>query len=230
METRNDPAWLAPAYFTLYLASLFVTLEGELAHWLTMVAIPVALVWGFSGGEARRAGPVLASLGLRRGRLGRAVGLALGLGLAVCLFQVAFSGRREAIVELLTSPRALVAVPVTLLFLLLTVAVTEEVFFRGYLQTRLQRLTGSRVAGLGLASLLFGVYHLPYAYLNPAWPSAGDWGAAWSAALGQGIPGGLVLGGLFLYGRGNLLAPLLLHAFVDLLPAATMLQIRVGGP
>ena len=111
-------------------------------------------------------------------------------------------------------------------FLLFTTALTEEVFFRGYLQTRLERLTGSRFAGLLLASVLFGVYHLPYAYLNPMWPSSGDWGAAFSAALGQGIPGGLILGGLFIYARGNLVAPILVHAAVDLLPASTMIKIQ----
>jgi membrane protease YdiL (CAAX protease family) len=158
--------------------------------------------------------------------MGRGLFLALGLCVAVGLFQIVASRQGDEIVALLTSSRALVVLPLVMAFLLFTTALTEEVFFRGYLQTRLERLTGSRFAGLLLASVLFGVYHLPYAYLNPMWPSSGDWGAAFSAALGQGIPGGLILGGLFIYARGNLVAPILVHAAVDLLPASTMSKIQ----
>jgi membrane protease YdiL (CAAX protease family) len=75
-----------------------------------------------------------------------------------------------------------------------------------------------------VASIFFGVYHLPYAYFNPNWPSAGDWGAAWSSALGQGIPGGLILGGLYLYTKRNLVACILLHALTNAFPVMGMIR------
>jgi hypothetical protein len=93
--------------------------------------------------------------------------------------------------------------------------------------TRLESLTGSRVWALVVASMFFGVYHLPYAYYNPNWPSAGNWGAAWSAALGQGIPAGLILGGLSLHTKKNLVACILLRTLTDALPFMGM--IRFGG-
>lgn len=226
--TTREPGWLAPAYFALYMPYLFATLENETLHWVTLVLIPVALVAYYAGpgGRLRR---TLASLGLRWGSLRSGLGLTLGLCVAVCLFQVAFSRMGDEIVAVLSSPRALLILPLTLAFLLAFTATTEEVFFRGFLQTRLERATGSRWWGLVLASLLFGLYHLPYAYLNPRWPSSGDWGDALVASFGQGVPGGLILGGLFLYSKRNLAAPLLFHACVDLLPAATMLRVNFGG-
>jgi membrane protease YdiL (CAAX protease family) len=221
-----DPAWLAIVYFAIYLVYLFATLESEFMHWVTMIVIPVALVAVYAG-PGRRLRRTLASLGLRWGALRHGLGWAIGLSIAVSFFQIGMSRMGDDIVALLTSNRALIALPFTMLFLLLTTALTEEMLFRGYLQTRLERLTGSKWWGLILASVLFGLYHLPYAYLNPRWPSAGDWGDAFAASLGQGIPGGLILGGLFLRGRKNLLGPIILHACVDLLPAATMLKF--GG-
>lgn len=225
----GDPAWMALGYFGVYLAWLFFSLENEAGHWPTMVLLPLALIMAFgTGGVRARLGGALRSVGLLPSRPWRGLLFTLGLCLAVSLFQVAFSNRREEMVALLTSARAFVALPLTLMLLLFLTGFTEEVLFRGYLQTRMERLTGSKWWGLVIASVLFGVYHLPYAYLNPNWPSHGDWAAAWTSALGQGIAGGLILGALFLYGRKNLYLPILLHAGVDLLPAALML--RFSGP
>lgn len=228
LEAR-DRGWVAPVYFLVYLVWLFLTLEGELAHWATMVLIPITLVAVFQTGSVRsRLGQALRSMGFRPERPTRGLVLTAGLSLAVCLFQVSFSRNGDEMIALLTSARALVAVPMALGFLLVFTAVTEETLFRGYLQTRLERLTGSRVWGLVLSSVLFGIYHVPYAYLNPNWPSAGNWSEAWMSALGQGIPGGLILGGLFLYSGRNLYMPILFHASVDVLPAALMLKVSFG--
>jgi len=225
----RDPAWLAPVYFLAYLGWLFYSLEGEVEHWPTMVILPLAMVAAFHPGSlGARFGGALGSLGFRPARPRRGLVLTALLGLAVCLFQIGFSSMSDEIVALLSSLRALVVVPAVLVFLLVLTALTEETLFRGYLQTRLERLTGSPAWGLVITSVLFGLYHLPYAYLNPNWPSAGDWSAALIASLGQGIAGGLILGGLFLYSGRNLYMPILLHAFVDLLPAAVLLKFSVG--
>lgn len=220
-----DPAWLAVVYFFIYLVYLFATLERDVMHWVTMVFIPVATVATLAG-PGRRIPRTLASFGLKWGSLRNGLGLTIGLGIAVCFFQVAASSMGDEIVAVLTSSQAFIALPFAFLFLFFVTAATEETLFRGYLQTRLERLTGSKWWGLLIASVLFGLYHLPYAYLNPNWPSAGDWSAALVASLGQGIAGGLILGGLFLYSKKNLMAPLILHACVDLLPAATMLKFN----
>jgi membrane protease YdiL (CAAX protease family) len=221
--------WLAVAYFAGYLVYLFFSLESELGHWLGLVAVPTlltALAMGVAGG-ATRWPDVARTFGLERIRLRRGLGLAFAVGLTLGMAQLLVSRQREAFLESLQSGRALWLFPLAFVLMLMTAGFTEEFFFRGFLQNRLEQITASPVAAVLLASLAFGVYHLPYAYLNPAWPSAGDWGAAWSAAMGQGVIGGLVLGTVYLKGGRNLLAPVIVHAFINAFPATTL--IRFGA-
>lgn len=233
-ERGTDPTldrlpWSAPAYFTVYLAYLFLRPEPEALHWLSLVMLPMGLALLAAGtgpgGRARRA---LASVGLRRGNLASGLAWALPLGLALGTLQLVLSDRVAEIQAVLAGGQALWMLPLVFLLMLLTAGFTEEFFFRGFLQTRLERLTGSPLRGLLLASLCFGLYHLPYAYLNPNWPSAGDWGAAWAAALGQGVPGGLVLGVVYLASRRNVVACALVHALINTLPALTMVHVGAG--
>jgi len=221
-------AWVAPAYFALYLASLFVTLESEVVHWATLVAGPLVLAFAFAPRERRGIGPVLGTFGLRRGRMRRGVWLALGLGAAITAAQMTLGGRREAIWELVRDGSALWRFPLTLVLMLLLAGFTEEVFFRGFLQTRVERLVRSPWGAVAIVSVLFGLYHLPYAYLNPAWPSAGDWGAASAAAMGNGLLGGVVLGALYAWSGRNLVPCILLHSLIDAAPAMTLLNISIS--
>jgi len=220
-------AWLAPLYFLLYLAYLFWRQEGELLHWVSMVLLPFLLVLALH----RRAGGSLSSsfgsVGIRRGNLGGGLRITVALGVILGCVQLLLSRSGPAVLEAVLTGRALWLFPLAFVLMVLTAGFTEEFFFRGFLQTRLESLTHSRGWGLALASVAFGLYHLPYAYLNPHWPSAGDWGAALGASLGQGIPGGLILGGLFIFSRRNLLACVLLHALVDTFPAMGL--IKFGG-
>jgi hypothetical protein len=140
---------------------------------------------------------------------------------------VFFGGQADAIQDLIRTGRAVWLFPMTFLLMVALAGFTEEVMFRGYLQTRVETLLDSRWWAVVVTSVLFGLYHLPYAYMNPRWPSHGDWGAAWIAAMGNGVPGGLVLGALYVVSRGNLLACVVLHSLINAAPAMTM--IHFGG-
>jgi membrane protease YdiL (CAAX protease family) len=228
--TPFSPAerWSAPLYFLVYLVYLFWHRESEALHWVSLVFAPFALVVFLN---RKRANPLtfsLAGFGFRRGNLTRGLGLTLILGTVLGVFQVFFSRSGPAVLEAFANGKALYLLPLAFVFVLFTAGFTEEVFFRGFLQTRLEALLGSKWGALIVTSLCFGLYHLPYAYFNPNWPSAGDWGAAWGSALGQGVPGGLVLGGVYLVARKNLLACILLHALIIAFPAMGM--IRFSGP
>jgi membrane protease YdiL (CAAX protease family) len=225
-ETRPGSleSWGALAYFALFLAYLFLHQESELHHWGTMVVLPFLLIWAVRRGSGGTLGSTLAGFGLKKGNLTRGLGLTLALGVAIGFVQVFASRSGPAVLEAFANGRAVWLLPLAFLLTLGLAGFTEEFFFRGFLQTRLERLTGSRTWGLVIASIFFGAYHLPYAYFNPNWPSAGDWGAAWSSALGQGIPGGLILGGLFLFTRKNLLACIILHALIDAFPVMGMIR------
>ena len=214
MHTVREPdhrptarnGWIGLAYYLAYLAWLFRRPENEAAHWLTMVLIPLAIAWLALPRGTRGLRAALASVGLRRGNLRRGVGWALLVGVLFTVFQVFAGGHAEAIQALFRSGRAFWLLPFSFAMMLVLAGFTEEFLFRGFIQTRLEALFRSRWAAVLVTAFLFGVYHLPYAYLNPRWPSHGEWGAAWTAALGNGMPGGLVLGALYVVSRGNLLA------------------------
>lgn len=219
--------WLASLYFPLYLAYLFWKLEGELGHWGTMVLLPFLLVMVLNRGREAPISSALASFGLRWGNLRKGLGGTLVLGVGLGLFQLFLSRSGPAALEAFRTGAALYLLPLAFVLMLGMAGFTEEFFFRGFLQTRIEALAGSKWTGLILTSVLFGVYHLPYAYFNPHWPSSGDWGAAWTSALGQGIPAGLILGGLYLFSGRNLAACVILHALVDTFPAMGL--IKFGG-
>lgn len=225
LPTRRE-SWAALAYVPLYFVALFVSLESELTHWVTLVGLPVLIALGF--GRARRLpSELLATFGLHRRGWWRGIGWALLIGTAVSVLQILLFEHRDAILALVESGRALWLYPLTLLLMLALAGFTEEFFFRGFLQTRLEMLTGSAWAAVGLASLLFALYHLPYAYLNPMWSSAGNWGLAWRAAFANGIPGGLVLGALYTLSGRNLVPCVVLHSMINAAPAMTLLHF--GG-
>lgn len=220
--------WLAPAYFGLYLSYLFWHRESEILHWVTLVLLPLGLVLLLNRGERNLLSSALASFGLRRENLRSGLGLTLLLGAMVGVVQVFLSRNGPAFLEAIADGTAFWRLPLAFALLLFLTGFTEEFFFRGFLQTRVEALVGSKLGGLAITTFLFGIYHLPYAYFNPRWPSAGDWGAALGAALGNGLFGGLVLGGLFLYTRKNLLMCIVLHALVDAFPAMTMIRFGDG--
>jgi len=220
-------AWLAPGYFLLYLAYLFWSRESDALHWVSLVTIPLLVVLVIDLKAGGTLGTTLGSFGLRRRNLSGGLWLTLAIGVVLGMVQLFLSRSGPAVMEAFASGRALYLFPLAFVLMLLTAGFTEEFFFRGFLQTRLEFLSGSGWWGVILTSILFGIYHLPYAYFNPNWPSAGDWGAAWGASLGQGIPAGLILGWVYIRSRGNLVACVLLHALVDTFPAMGLLKF--GG-
>jgi membrane protease YdiL (CAAX protease family) len=219
--------WLAPVFFLGYMAYLFWSLEGELGHWGTMVLLPLLLVIFLNRGRENPFSSALATFGLKWGTLRRGLGLTMVLGVVLGMVQLFMSRSGPVALDAFRTGTALYLLPLSFVLMLALAGFTEEFFFRGFLQSRFETLMGSKWWALLLTSLLFGIYHLPYAYFNPNWPSAGDWGAAWMSSLGQGIPGGLVLGGLYIYSRKNLAVCIVLHALVDAFPVMGM--IKFGG-
>lgn len=220
--------WIALGYFSVYAGYLFWRQETEFAHWVTMVIFPFAIAVATVGPERRRVAKALASLGVRRGNLMTGLGWAILAGALITAFQAFFGGHASEIQELVRAGRAIWLFPMSFLLMMVLAGLTEEFLFRGFLQTRLEALLRSRWLAVIAAALLFGLYHLPYAYFNPRWPSAGDWGAAWVAALGNGVPGGLILGTLYALNRGNLLACIVLHSLINAAPAMTVFRFGDG--
>jgi len=209
------------------MAYMFVRPEDELLHWLTLVIVPFLLICAYQRRTTADWSPrsSLGTIGLRRGNL--STGLVwtapFGLGLSLVM-QLLLSSNQDAFRAVITSGKFLYLAPIAFVFLLVTVGFTEEFFFRGVMQTRLAALFKSNIAAILVVSVLFGLYHLPYAYLNPSWSTYGDPGAAFKAAMFNGILGGVVLGVVYVRAKGNLVAAIIVHALIDVFPAMTMIR------
>ena len=208
-------------YFAVYFAYLCIHPEGELLHWLTLVLIPTVGVWWLRGRSPLR--DLLDSIGIGRDASRRGWGWALGLGAVFQGLQALNVRQRDEIAAALAGPMGPLLPLVALGLLLATVATTEEVFFRGLLQSRLARWRGPAVAFV-VNIAAFVLYHVPYAYLKPSWPSAGNLPAALAAAIANGGIGGAAMSWVFWRSRGNLLACIVLHALIDLAPAVRLVH------
>lgn len=102
---------------------------------------------------------------------------------------------------------------------LLTAAIPEEFFFRGYLQTRLEK-KWNRLAAMIVATLLFTAWHLPSRYLlsKGVEGQAGDLG---QVMIHTGIPV-FIIGFIFALHWSryrNIVLLVITHWAVDILPA-----------
>ena len=128
----SQEAAYALAYFALYLGYLFLRLENELLHWLSLVAVPTVLLilmrrWKSSTVSVSS---VFSSVGLRRSNLAHGMLGAFLVGLALCLVQLLGSRSSQAIYETFTSGRFVYLLPLSFGLMLLTAGFTEEFFFR----------------------------------------------------------------------------------------------------
>lgn len=227
-------AWWVVAYFGAYWVYLWLTVESELAHWASLVLLPWALLWWL--GQRSEPRLRLRDVGRRLGLVwppgGRGMVLAVTLALAIQGIQLLNGDQRQEVLAVLSSGRAVWVVPAALVFGLLTAGFTEEFFFRGIVQRSLSERFRSGLVGVAGASIAFSLYHVPYAYLNPLWPSAGDLPAAFRLAFTNGLMGGIVLGVVFIRSRSTLLPCILVHAAVDWMPVIRLLgkmSFQLGG-
>lgn len=102
---------------------------------------------------------------------------------------------------------------------LFTAALPEELFFRGYLQTRLEK-KWNRISAALVATLLFTAWHLPSRYLlsTGVEGQAGDWA---DVILKTGVPV-FIIGFIFALHWSryrNIILLILTHWAADILPA-----------
>jgi membrane protease YdiL (CAAX protease family) len=109
-----------------------------------------------------------------------------------------------------------------------TAAFTEEFFFRGVFQRAVTGRLRSSLLGILVTSVAFSLYHVPYAYWKSSWPSHGDLGHAFQLGFVTGVMGGVVLGVLFVRSKGSILPGVLLHGFINWMPAIRAVGEAVG--
>jgi len=95
-------------------------------------------------------------------------------------------------------------------------AVTEEFFFRAVLLERIAQLMKSEAGGIVVTAILNGVYHLPFAYFLPSWPTHGNLMWAISVVVTEQALGAIMKGIIWIKTR-NLASTILIHALQDAL-------------
>lgn len=138
----------------------------EKGQWGSLVIIPLGLIYLFNRKFDKNYNfkAVLVSIGLKRGHLSYGMGWAVLPGLILSLLQLVMSRNNEKFLDIIYSGKIIIYLQIALLLLLFTVGIIEEGFFRGVLQSRLQKLTKSKWISLIITTILFGIYHIPYAY------------------------------------------------------------------
>ena len=225
--------WIAIGWYFIFIVLSFITkgggiLANDIAKWLWFVILPLGVLW-FARGRSSNITSFLRSVGLHRQGLGKA--LLLGVLAFVILLPFVLGSMPSAqltkIVDIFRQPlQAVVIIPVSFLLLLFTAGFTEEIFFRGILQSRLAKVMHSELRSCLIIAVLFGLYHLPYAYFSADWQSHGNLGWALASVLTEQTIAGLILGVLWIRTR-NLGSSILLHALIDLLPAMTVLHFTI---
>ncbi len=211
------------------MAYLFIIPENEILHWVSLVIMPFILIFAYrkmNTGDSTITS-ILDSIGISKLRMRNGIGLAIIVGLAISILQLMLSESAAEIIKIFSSGKFVILMPLIFIMMLVTAGFTEEFFFRGILQTRLQVLLRSNTMAIIITAICFGLYHLPYAFLNPDWPTNGDFMAALTSSLLQGGVGGLILGWLYVKSEKNLLACVIAHSLTNTLPGMTM--IHFGG-
>jgi membrane protease YdiL (CAAX protease family) len=178
---------------------------------LTMVLLPA---WLFLGGFRLS---TRATLSPRRLLLAFVV-----MSLAYLAMQAVFGRGLATLGELAPSASTLAwAIPLCWLWQTLEAGLCEEVLFRRVLQEKIAIATGSHIAAIAWASLLFGLAHAPGLWLRAGHLMEGiadatpGWAIAYSVVMIA--PAGIAFGVLWARTRSLwLIVPL--HGMVDLLP------------
>ncbi len=230
MKSVRSLALAFGIYFVLYLSYLAWWPESELLHWLTLVAMPLTLLRILlrrpSGLPSLREALRAAGFSGRP----RARGIVAALLVGVLLSGLQLAGRNaNEIQDLILSPRVLWLWPLSFFMMLLTAATTEEFFFRGILLKRCSAATGSKWLSVGITSILFALYHVPYAYHLAAWGTQFDLSGALRSAFETGFPLGILLGSVFVIAGENTLASILAHALINSLPGMLIVQSFFGS-
>lgn len=175
----------------------------------TMVALPAWLFLRAPGTRPRFAGA-------------RLWWVFAAMAIALIGFQAMFGRGLRTLGELGPTAATLAwAIPLCWLWQVLEAGLCEEVLFRRVLQQRIADATGSQVAAILWASLLFGLAHAPGLYLRGGHAMEGVAQASPLWALTYAVtmiaPAGIVFGVLWARTR-SLWLIVLLHGTVDLLP------------
>lgn len=181
-------------------------LSNTLGFWGLLVVVPFAYL--------RKKGYRPTDFGLTWKGLGAQLSVAALAGLIIgVVLLVLTPGGRYITSGALSAPALLQALLAGFGMALLLAGFFEEFFFRAVLQTRLTAYFGSHFTGIVAASLLFGLYHLPFQFFGNG-PAAGNFSYALANVFSEALITAPILGILWARTQ-NLVAPVLVHSLID---------------
>ncbi|MCP4415474.1 MAG: CPBP family intramembrane metalloprotease [Chloroflexi bacterium] len=189
-------------------------LSNGISFWLLLVIVPALFLWW--------RGYRLSDIGITREHLGGNIRATLLAGIVITVVLLALTpGGRYIRSGELPLPQLVRKLIISFGSAFLLAGFHEEFFFRAVLQTRLSRAMNSKLSGLFITTLIFSLYHLPFAlYRGSVAPS---FGYALASVFIDPVFGGLVVGVLWLRTR-NLLAPVFIHSLIDAINLLPMLE------
>jgi membrane protease YdiL (CAAX protease family) len=217
------------AYSLLYIGYLFIHLEGEITHWVSLVGIPsISLAYVLGRPKRTMAWmPVWRIVGIRRAGSVRALACGGLVGGGMTVLQL-FGRQSDSARMLFGSISGWGWLALGLLLMCVTAAATEEYFFRGVIQGFLSHSHMPSWTAAAVATVLFVAYHVPYAYGSPRWASHGNLTAATAAAVTDAFLVGALLSAAYVASRRHLLGPWVAHALTNMVPGALYLQRHFG--
>lgn len=226
VPTATNPTWPVLGYLALFavvvlgwgFTALNAAVPDDPAQSVAQLALKLTTMVALPAWLFLRAGPRLQTR-LPRSRLWIVF---VVMSLAYLALQAVFGRGLMTLGELAPSAATLAwAIPACWLWQTLEAGLCEELLFRRVLQQRLADATGSQVAAIAWASLIFGLAHAPGLWMRGASLLEGvaeptpSWAIAYSIAMIA--PAGIAFGVLWARTRSLwLIVPL--HGMVDLLP------------
>lgn len=163
-------------WFILFMGVLWyseashIGIINEFTHWLSLVLLPVI---GLKIINQNKIKEILQSLGFTKNNLKGCIKSSILICLIMTPFYIIILGLyyQVPITVLIENPINILInsiLNISLYFIanILTAGFTEEVFFRGILQNSLSEKMKSFLMPIIISSLLFGLYHFPYAYFQ----------------------------------------------------------------
>lgn len=141
-----------------------VDIINEISNWLFLVLIPLLVINRVR--NCKRMANTLKALGLKRMDKKTVFRILLTciLYTGIVVFVFSLSDEASDINVLANVPKMMARFPLYFCLMFFTAAFTEEFFFRGILQRCLANSLKRPCTGILLASILFGLYHFPFAF------------------------------------------------------------------
>ncbi len=195
-------------YSLFYFVSMFFIniLGSSVAYWLVQFLIPVAIL--------KMCKESLSSVFFKWSDMFSDIKLVL-LSAVILIPVLIFNVRdSEQIIALFQSWKILVYLPISIFYMLVTVAFWEEFFFRGIILNSINKLFNSASLSVFISALFFAVYHVPMRYLNVRSEYYGDLLSSIAGTISEQFIMGLFLG-VIVYKSKNLWHGIWLHSILN---------------